>query len=82
MELVINYHTGIKDSVTVANLDEAKQIAADGIAYTQEKITIENESGEVLTESRWYGVAPDEDDDVLERIGEGFYQAWSDELGE
>lgn len=82
----INYHTGIEEEVEVADLQEAKEIAKEGIAYTQAKVTIETLDGEVLATSQWYGVEPTEeeieDGMVLEQIGSyGFYQVWDDELG-
>lgn len=77
----INYHTDAGDQVVeVYDLDEAKRIAKEGIAYTQSPITIELMDGQVITESRWWGVEPEEDSDVLEIIGGGYYQTWSDEL--
>lgn len=76
---IINYHTGVKHEVEVDDLNEAKTIAQEGISYTQENVSIEKD-GEVITIARWYGVKPAEDDDVLEVIGGGFYQRWSDEL--
>ncbi|PFM78856.1 hypothetical protein [Bacillus cereus] len=79
---VINYHTGVTEEVEVNSLSEAKKVAEEGIAYTQEKITIETLDGEIITTAYWYGVSPQEDDDVLETVGGGFYQIWSDELGE
>lgn len=79
---VINYHTGVTNVVEVDSLQEAKEIAQDGMTYTQENVTIETEDGEVITKSRWYGAAPDEDDQVLMQFGDyGFYQIWIDELG-
>ncbi|MDA2150806.1 hypothetical protein PDN20_19285 [Bacillus cereus] len=79
---IVNYHTGVTEEVEVNDLSEAKKIAEEGIAYTQEKITIETLDGEVITTSYWYGISPQEDDNVLETVGGGFYQVWSDELGE
>lgn len=40
------------------------------------------EDGEVITTSYWYGVQAQEDVEVLEIVGGGFYRVWSDELGE
>lgn len=82
----INYHTGIEEEVEVADLQEAKEVAQKGIAYTQANVTIETLDGEVLATSRWYVVEPTEEDIedglVLEQIGSyGFYQTWDDELG-
>ncbi|MCU4733492.1 hypothetical protein [Bacillus sp. RCC_6_1] len=79
---IVNYHTGVTEEVEVSGLSEAKKVAEEGIAYTQEKITIETLDGEVITTAYWYGISPQEDDNVLETVGGGFYQAWSDELGE
>jgi hypothetical protein len=53
----------------------------EGIAYVSKKITIETLDGEVIKTAYWYGVFPQQDDDVLETVGGGFYQIWSDELG-
>ncbi|AKR38884.1 hypothetical protein P4K49_28190 [Bacillus cereus] len=55
---ILNYHTGVTVEVELSDLSEAKKVAEEGIAYTQE------------------------DDNVLETVGDGFYQAWSDEMGE
>lgn len=77
---IINYHTGVSEEVHTNNIEVAKEEAVKGIAYTQEKITIENEHGHVLTTSYWYGVEPDENEQVLERVGNGFYRMWDDEL--
>ena len=81
----INYHTGITEEVEVNDLDEAKEIAKEGIRYTQQNVSIESE-GTVITVSRWNGVEPSEEDiedgNVLETIGGGFYGMWNEELGE
>ncbi|WP_040205333.1 hypothetical protein [Neobacillus jeddahensis] len=77
----INYHTGAGNLIVEVNeIDEAKRIAEEGVAYTQTQITIETLDGEVITESRWWGVEPEEDSNVLEIIGDGYFQTWSDEL--
>ncbi|MEK7019844.1 hypothetical protein [Bacillus sp. FSL R9-9410] len=81
-KFIVNYHTGVTEEIEVNDLNEAKEVAKEGIAYTQEKITIETLDGEVITTAYWYGVPPQEDDDVLENVGGGFYQKWSDGLGE
>lgn len=75
---IINYHTGVTHEIEVHNLQEAQEEALNGIAYTQENVSIETLEGEVLSVARWYGVRPDEDDDVLTEIGGGFYSAWSE----
>ena len=80
-KFIINYQTGVTEEIEVYDLKEAKENAKEGIAYTQENITIETLEGKILTTSRWYGVLPEEDDAVLEIIEGGFYQVWDDELG-
>lgn len=75
----INYHTGVSEEVEVMDLQEAKELAYNGISYTQENVSIEQD-GEVITTAYWYGVVPSEDDEVLVEIGGGHYQTWSDEL--
>ncbi|MEI5888241.1 hypothetical protein WBS53_27700 [Bacillus albus] len=79
---IVNYHTGVTEKVEVSDLSEAKKVAEEGIAYTQESITIETLDAEVITTAYWYGVSQKEGDEVLEVVGGGFYQTWSDELGE
>ena len=75
---IINYHTGIVNAIEASNIVEAQERASDGITYTQENITIETITGEVLSIARWYGVAPNDDDLVLAEIGGGFYDYWSE----
>lgn len=77
---IINYNTGIFEEVEADDLNEVKEIAREGMRYTQQSITIETEDGEVITTARWFGVKPFSDDEVLEMIGGGFYQRWDDEL--
>lgn len=74
----IDYHTGVVREVD-AELDQVKRQAVSGIAYTQENISIRLD-GEVVTTARWYGLEPEADDDVLMRVGDGFYQMWDDEI--
>lgn len=76
----INYHTGVTEAFE-GTLEGAKQSALEGISYTQEHVSIEQD-GERVTIARWVGVEADEDDEVLVHVGDGFYQNWSDELGE
>ncbi|PGK15231.1 hypothetical protein CN895_07740 [Bacillus cereus] len=82
-KFIINYHTGVKEEINVHNLDEAKKIAKEGISYTQKNVSIETIDGEIITSTSWFGVTPEDDDEILEQIGDyGFYQMWDDELGE
>ena len=72
---VINYHTGVKNTVEVEDLNEAKEVAVEGMEYTQENVTIETPEGETLLKSKWYGV---ESEDALVSIGDGHYSEWFD----
>jgi len=75
----INYNTGAGDqTVEVDSLDEAKEIAKEGIAYTQQDVTITEMDGIELSRARWYGIEPAEDEDILEAFGGGYYAAWQD----
>lgn len=76
----INYHTGVTEEFE-GTLEGAKQSALEGISYTQKHVSIEQD-GEQVTIARWVGDEADEDDEVLVHVGNGFYQTWSDELGE
>jgi len=80
MELIINYCNGFVENVDCANLDEAKDLAVQGMSYTQANVRIESGEGELLSTSHWYGVEPNEDDTPLETFGTfGFYGDWVDE---
>lgn len=78
----INYHTGAGNtSVDVSTIEDAKELAVDGISYTQEPVTIElEENGKENREVAylpWYGVSACEDDFVTADYGKfGFYGAW------
>lgn len=77
----INYHTGTGNE-HADTLDEAKRIADEGAAYTQQPITIEDEDGNEITRRPWWSVAYDEDaaaefDPI--HIGDyGYYGDWTD----
>lgn len=80
----INYHTGAgNQTVNVYDLDEAKEMAQEGIRYTQENVTIEDESENVIAITRWYGIRPEswehEEGLVLEEIGGGYYSMWEEQ---
>lgn len=80
---VINYNTGAGNEVVeVNNLGEAKEIAKDGMRYTQMHVNIEDMEGNIVAISRWYGVNPEEveDADVIEVFGDsGFYSGWEEQ---
>lgn len=78
-ELLLNYGTGAGNEYTDGTLEDAKKVAEDGLAYTQEPVKIQSEGGEDLAVLPWWGVVPTEDDIVTARFGDcGFYGEWVD----
>lgn len=71
---LIDYGTGAGNQYAYS-LEQAKEKAVEGIAYTQLPIEIKDRANgyEVIAVLPWYGVEPDEDDDPVEEIGGGFY---------
>ena len=55
----------------------ATELTNEGLPYNQSSIKVldENEE-EVILIADWYVVSPEEDDEVLEEIGGGFYTPW------
>ena len=53
------------------------ELTNEGFPYNQSSIKVldENEE-EVILIADWYGVSPEEEDEVLEEIGGGFYTPW------
>lgn len=74
---IINYHTGAGNlEVETDDIQHVKEVAKNGITYTQENVTIEDVEGNVLFVSRWYGIHPEEYDRPLAIFGNGFYEEW------
>lgn len=74
----IDYGTGVVESVE-GTLEAAKEAAVEGMAYTQQNVKILDEDGAELLVSYWYGVQPEEDDEVLAQFGSfGFYAEWTE----
>lgn len=77
----IDFNNGFEKKITADNLEEVKEVAFDLIGYTQSSIDILDENDEVVTSSTWYSEDANKDDPaVLEVVGNGHYQIWSDEL--
>lgn len=75
----IDYGTGVVQTVE-GDLEAAKKAAVEGMSYTQENVKIFDEDDNLVAISRWYGVQPEEDDEVLADFGEyGFYGEWTEE---
>lgn len=82
MKYYINYHTGAGDEWIEGTLDEAKEAADDGAAYTQQDITIEDENGDAVCFRPWWGTEYDPDatedreDEVIQFGSFGHYGEW------
>ena len=74
---IINYHTGAGNlKIETDDIQHVKEVAKNGMTYTQENVTIEDVEGNVLFVSRWYGIYPEEYDRPLAIFGNGFYEEW------
>ena len=80
MIYIIDY--GLNEiKVDVEELQEAKEIAVEGMGYTGQSVTIKDKEGNEITRSEWFGVDGNDEEHVLVQIGSsGYYQTWSDEL--
>lgn len=77
MKYYVNYGTGAGNRTVEGSLEEAMQVAEDGLTYTQQSVHIQNEDGDEVAWLPWYGVAPEEEDVVTCRFGDsGFYGEW------
>ncbi len=73
----VNYGTGAGDEYIQGSLDDAKKLAEEGLAYTQQSVRIKNESGKDVAVLPWYDTEPEEYDVVTARFGDsGFYGEW------
>lgn len=84
MEYYIDYGTGAGNKTVSATLEEAKRIADEGAAYTQENIRIKNENGDTVCTRYWCGVTfrpedfGEENPDIIEFGTFGYYNEWSE----
>ena len=78
MKYTINFNTGAGDKVVDDNIYAAMDQADSGATYTQQPITIEDESGNEVARREWYGVSDGwEDENNPIRFGDfGFYADW------
>ena len=75
---VIDYGLGNTEEVTVIDAEKAKEVAQDGMSYTQRSVWIRDTNGNDVAVSHWYGTAPSDEDGVLCEIGGGYYTDWWD----
>lgn len=74
----VNYGQGnIEKREAESAWELATEVTNEGLPYNQSSVKIldENEE-EVILIADWYGVSPEEEDEVLEEIGGGFYTPW------
>lgn len=79
MEYTINYHTGAGNEVIESDdLAEVMAEADKGAAYTQESITIEDESGKEVARRPWSPVLEGLEDcsDPIQFGDFGYYGDW------
>lgn len=71
----VDFGTGVGGK-NADTLDEAMEIAVEGTTYTQLDVTIYKDGAEVAR-LPWWGVRPEEEDEVTVRFGDfGFYGEW------
>ena len=78
MKYLINYNTGAGNE-WYENLEEAKVNV--NFSYTQESVVIEDENGNEILKSKWWGVAYDLEEDEnepLAEFGNGYYAQWQE----
>lgn len=81
MKYFINYGTGAGDESVEGALDDARKVAENNLCYTQKDVRIEDENGNIVARLPWWGVVPEEDDEVVCRFGDsGFYGAWQEDV--
>jgi len=76
---MVDYGTGAGNSYH-ATIDEAKIVAKNGMAYTQQSVKIVDTTTDSLVAiSRWWSVAPNDESEVLCQFGSsGYYADWQD----
>lgn len=81
----VNFNNGMGEWIT-GTLDDAKALADNEAAYTQENISISDENGKIVSVRPWVGCKYDpdeEEDDTNDCIffGDfGYYASWNDEV--
>lgn len=87
MDKFVTYYETGEIYETSETLEEAEKKADESASYTQRNITIYKvgETGrEEVAIRLWYGVAPSEEDeegDIIQFGGFGFYDEWVEETG-
>lgn len=79
MKYYINYHTGAGNETVDGTLEEAKRVADEDAAYTQQNIEIFDEDGDSVAIRRWVGVDYNngyESENPIIFGSFGFYDDW------
>lgn len=74
----VNYGQGNfeeREAISVWQLSE--EITNEGLPYNQSSVKILDQEGNELLIADWYGVEPEEDDEILQQYGTfGFFTPW------
>ena len=77
-QFTVNYGQGnIEEREATSAWELAEEITNEGLPYNQSSVKIlDTDDNEVLV-ADWYGVEPEEDDEVMQQYGTfGFYTPW------
>jgi len=83
MTYSVRYGTGTGDISGIKSVEEAKELADNGAAYTQCSIVIEDDEGVEVCRRAWCGVRYDPDnldtqcEDRIDYGDLGYYDDWS-----
>lgn len=77
-QFTVNYGQGNIEEREANNVWElAEEINQEGLPYNQSSIKILDQDDKEILIADWWGVEPDEDDDILQQIGTfGFFSPW------
>lgn len=76
----INYNNGMKNDLYALSFDQLEWVedfAEEFMSYTGHDVVIYDHMGKEVSRSEWYGVKPEEDDEVLMQFDDyGYYTNW------
>lgn len=81
MRYTINYNTGAgNETIETEDMISLKALADEGITYTQQVVTIDNENGTEVSRREWYSNLDgiEECDDPIQFGSFGYYSDWND----
>lgn len=77
-KFTVNYGEGnIEEREAINAWTLAEEINQEGLPYNQSSVKILDQEGNELLIADWYGLEPEEDDEVLQKYGTfGFFTTW------